>query len=141
MTREEFNTWAEDVRRRWPELGGWLRSQPRNTLDTWLEALEPIAIRDALAANLALFTGDEIRPYDRDRFVPAVLKRSQEIYYRRQDRMRRAQERADDKQQQGSPWTLIKETPWMLRAYNACLDEPDKSKWDKIIYDISEGLA
>lgn len=71
MTRPEFNLWWEDYKNRFPETAAWLnglggRKEP--TLLVWLEALEDIALPDALAANKRLSKGDApaVKAFERD---------------------------------------------------------------------------
>ena len=61
MTPTEFDEWRADYKRRFPSIVGWFHRHDSDLqlgiLQTWQECLECVELRDALAVNKAMSTG------------------------------------------------------------------------------------
>jgi hypothetical protein len=73
MTPDEFKNWWRDYQAKFPSAAKWAQGldadQQRETFASWREALEPVALADALQVNRLLRSGviDEFPTYDHAR--------------------------------------------------------------------------
>jgi hypothetical protein len=88
MTRDEFKTWFEDFRARFPETGLWMSKLPKATRDLWFnDYFSSLDLRDCLAVNHHLMeTPEALEAYNREKLPGVFLKRCQEVSYDRQHR-------------------------------------------------------
>lgn len=88
MTRDEFKTWADDFKARFPETGLWMSKLPKETRDVWFsDYFAELELRDCLAVNhLLVQQPEDIDGFKRERIPGVFVKRCQQVNYTRQQR-------------------------------------------------------
>jgi hypothetical protein len=93
MTRDEWQHWFDDLRKRLPETATYVETLSQETRDEWFDGIfEPHELRDALAVNRKLWeSGEGLGKFERDR-LPSVFIR--ELGKQRFEREQREQSRS-----------------------------------------------
>ena len=88
MTRDEFKTWADDFRLRFPDTGLWISKLSREARDVWFsDVFAALDLRDCLAVNCKLMADpSELEGYNRERIPGIYIKRCAQM---RHDRAKR----------------------------------------------------
>lgn len=90
MTRDEWNRWFDDLKRRLPEMAAYIAGLPEETRDCWFEDIfEQHELEDALSLNYRLMTsGEHVAKFDRDKLPSVFIRLLGEIKGKREHRTR-----------------------------------------------------
>ena len=113
MTREEFNTWYDDLKIRLPSLWSWSEGLPETkaSLNAWYELIfHDLDAEDCSEVTRLIFCGDIDKPYGNE--LPATYRReARKLRFER----RQTTEKTEPNDTRGA-WDCVK-TGSMGRAY------------------------
>ena len=93
MTRDEFDAWGDDLGKRLPDTGAYLRSLPQDVRDFWFDqTFRRLFLEDCIEANKRL-TQEGLPAYDRERLAEIISKHATQAAY---DRRQREEEASRD---------------------------------------------
>lgn len=111
MTRDEFNLWLKELRRRMPDTHTWLGKQG-DTASVWFEDVFANLEYDVAISALSQVWREGLAPYERERLPAIISKKHGEICWKR----KQDQQRAAEKRRQKETGTFYGD-PIMVQAY------------------------